>query len=123
MLRDSEVDTVADVTAIWAATRGIERDDDGRYPIRPDSDPAVRSGLVTYLRAAVVRQSLRLGLRVAITSGSPRTAVKWQEVARENDALFSLKTIDPGEATVRSRLAVDGVLSDQCDEAVRRWYG
>ena len=123
MLAASEVDTVADLTAIWAATRGIERGDDGKFPVRLDSDPAIRSGLATYLRAVVVRQSLALGLRVAVTSGSPRTAVKWQQVARENDALFSMKTIDPGEATVRERLAVDGVLSASMrSEAVRRWY-
>ena len=123
MLAASEVDVVADITPLWAAVRGIEREPDGKYPIRQDSDPAIRSGLATYLRAVVVRQSLALGLRVAITSGSPRTAVKWQQVAREGDSLFSMKTIDPGEKIVRQRLAVDGVLSPQCSEAVRRWYG
>ena len=123
MLAASEVDVQADMTQIWAATRGIEREPSGRYPIRQDSDPAIRSGLASYLKAVVVRQSLRLGLRVAVTSGTPRTAVKWQEIARENDSLFSLKTIDPGEKIVRQRLAVDGVLSPECDAATRRWYG
>ena len=123
MLAAGEVDVQADYTALWAATRGIEREPDGRYPVRTDADPAVRSGLVTYLRAVAVRQALRVDLRVLVTSGTPKTAVKWSTVAREEGALFSLRTMDPGEAVVRQRLAVDGVVSDQCEEAVRRWYG
>ena len=30
--------------------------------------------------------------------------------------------IDPGIDVVRRRLAVDGALSDQCQEAIDRWY-
>ena len=123
MLAAAEVDVLADYTALWAATRGIERDNEGKYPVRQDSDPAVRTGLVPWVRAAVVRQALRVGLRVAVTSGTPRTAVKWSQIAREEDALFSLRTIDPGEAVVRQRLAVDGVVSSECEAAVNRWYG
>ena len=122
MLAAGEADIAADYTQIWAGLRGIEREPDGRYPTRQDSDPAVRSGLVTYLRAVAVRQGLRLGLRVIVTSGTPKTAVKWSTVAREEGALLSLKTIDPGEATVRRRLAVDGVLDPQCEQAIGRWY-
>ena len=122
MLAAAEVDVLADYTALWAGLRGIEREPDGRYPIRQDSDPAVRSGLVPWVRAAAVRQALRVGLRVVVTSGTPRTAVKWSTVAREEGALFSLRTMDPGEAVARERLAVDGELSDECEQAVGRWY-
>ena len=45
MLAAGELDVVADYTALWAALRGIERDNEGKYPVRTDADPAVRSGL------------------------------------------------------------------------------
>ena len=93
--------------------------------MRQDSDPAVSaSGLAAWLRAAAVRQAL------AERSKSPShqrhaedrrlNGRKWRGT---EGALFSLRTIDPGEAVVRERLAVDGVLSDpQCEQAVGRWY-
>ena len=122
MLAAGELDVLADYTAIWAAVRAVERDNEGRYPVRQDSDPAVRSGLVPWVRAAVARQGLRLGLRVAVTSGSPGMATKWQQLAREEDALFALRTIDPGIDVVKKRLAVDGDLSPECERAIGRWY-
>ena len=123
MLEARDVDVVADLTALWAATRGIERDPETeRYPIRTDDDPAIRSGLAAYIRAAVVRQALREGLRVVVTSGSPNTATQWADVASEAGVEFRVATVDPGEAVVRERLTEDGVLPDECDRAVRRWY-
>lgn len=123
MLSAGEVDVLADLTGLWAATRGLERGADGRYPVREDDDPAIRSGLAAYLRAAAVRQGLRQGLRVVVTSGTPDSAPRWAEVAREHGAPFNVVTIDPGEAVVRDRLTVDGELHPQCEGAIRRWYG
>ena len=123
MLAAGEADVVADLTALWAALRGVERDPEtGRYPIREDDDPAVRGGLAGYVRAAVVRQALRDDLAVVVTSGSPDMATKWAAVAEESGAAFAVRTVDPGEAVVRQRLAVDGALDPQCEKAVRRWY-
>ena len=113
MLTAGEVDILADLTALWAAVRGIERLPDGRYPVRQDDDPAVRSGLAAYIRAAVVRQALRDDLRTVVTSGTPETATRWARV----------QTIDPGEEVARQRLAEpDGTLSAQCARAIARWY-
>ena len=122
MLAAGEIDILADFTQIWAALRAVEREPDGRFPIRNDSDPSVRTGLTQYVKAAVVRQSLRLGLRTAVTSGTPRTVTKWQQIAREEDALFSVQTVDPGIDVVKKRLAVDGELSPECERAIGRWY-
>ena len=122
MLAAGELDVVADLTALWAALRGIERGPDGRYPIRTAADPAIASGLAAYVRAAVVRQGLRDDLDVGVTTGTPSTATRWSEVAEESGARFAVRTIDPGEAVVRDRLAVDGVLSDECAGAIGRWY-
>ena len=123
MLAADELDIVADLTAIWAALRGIERGPDGRYPIRTDDDPAIASGLAAYVRTVVVRRGLEKDLDVAVTTGTPDTAVRWSEIAEESGAAFSVLTVDPGEAVVRDRLAVDGVLSDECAGAIGRWYG
>ena len=122
MLAAGELDIVADLTGLWAGLRGMERGPDGRYPVRTDDDPVIRSGLATYLRAAAVRQGLREGLRVAVTAGTPDMAPRWAEVAEEGGAAFSVRTVDPGEAVVRERLAVDGELSPQCERAASRWY-
>ena len=120
MLQAGEAEVVADLTQLWAAMRGFERDAAGRFPVRDDEDPALR--LAAYLRAAVVRQALREDLRVVVTSGSPDMATRWAAVAEEAGAAFTVRTEDPGEAVVRERLAVDGELSPQCEKAIGRWY-
>ena len=122
MLAAGELGIVADLTGLWAALRGMERLPDGKYPVRLDDDPTVRTGLASYARAAVVRQALREGLATAVTSGTPDMATKWAAVAAEHDAPFAVTTIDPGQPTVTARLAVDGELSPQCQKAVSRWY-
>ncbi len=43
MIRAGEVDLVADVTQLWAATGLHERGPDGKYPIRSDGDPALEA--------------------------------------------------------------------------------
>ena len=124
MLASGEIAAQADLTAIWAALRGIERDPEtGRYPIRDDSDPIIAAGLAAYVRAVVVRQGLADGLDVAVTTGTPNMATHWQEVAAAQGATFRVQTVDPGEATVRARLATEDGLSTECVQAIRRWYG
>lgn len=108
-----------DLTALWAALRGIERGPDGKYPERSDDDPAL--ALALYLKAAAVRQAAREGLTgVVTTSSSSAEAV---ERLREQGATAGVQTVDPGEETVRRRLAgPDGNLSAACEAAVSRWY-
>ena len=117
-----ESDVVADLTAIWAAVRGMERGANGKYPIRTDSDAAIRTGLAAYIRRTVVRQALRSDLRVIVTSGSRHEAEIYAGIAEELGAAFERVTIDPGENVVRERLSVDGKLPQQCENAIQRWY-
>lgn len=127
MLRAGEVDIVADYTAMWAALRGMERDEGGRYPVRRADDPTVRTGLNSYMRRTAVRQGLRSGLRVAVTSGTPGTAPTYAEIAAELQVAFETNTLDPGIDAARRQLARrfsrDGVIEPECEEALVRWYG
>lgn len=118
-----ESDVVADLTQLWAALRAVERGPDGRYPVRLDTDPAIASGLAAYMRRVAVRQGLRSGLSVVVTSGSRHEAGAYAAIAGELGAPFERITIDPGEDVVRERLSRNGALSGQCEQAIRRWYG
>lgn len=109
----------ADLTALWVALTGAERGPDGRYPERSGDDPAL--ALALYLKAAAVRYAAREGLRgwVTTSSSSPEAV----ERLREQGASGPVRTVDPGEQTVRRRLAgPDGELSAACEQAIGRWY-
>ena len=107
----------ADLTAIWVALYGYERGPDGRYPERSDDEAAVAS----YIKAAVVAFAARRGLTGwATTSSASPEAV---ERLREQGATGPVRTVDPGEETVRRRLAgPDGTVSPACEQAIARWY-
>ena len=123
MLAGGEIDVAADLTQLWAALRGMRRGPDGRFPVRDDSDPAIRSGLASYLKATAVRQALRDGLRVAVTTASPNEATRWAGVAAEAGAPFAVRTVDPGREAARANLAdADGTLRPECERALARWY-
>ncbi len=121
-IQAGESDVVADLTQIWAAIRAVERGSNGKYPVRLDTDPAITTGLAAYIRRVVVRQALRSNLNVVVTSGSRHEADIYARIAEELGAVFERVTIDPGEDVVRERLSVDGKLSKQCENAIKRWY-
>lgn len=143
MLEAGEVQVAADVTALWVALSGVERDPEtGRYPVRLD-DPALHSARVA--QTAVASFALREGYDVAVTTSRPNQVERWETLVRERDgARFAVRTVDPGMDEVISRLAVEGEpgvddfeveitrrgirpvrghLSDECRKAIARWYG
>ena len=121
MLEAGEIDVLADVTALWVALSGVVRGPDGRYPVREDSDPALIVAL--YVQTVVVRRALSEGFDVAVTTSRPGMADRWQRIASEFAASFTVRTVDPGRDVVEARLSeADGTLSDPCREAVARWY-
>ena len=121
-------DLIIDVTVLWAALLGLERDGNGRYPVRLASDPGLRMAL--YLKSTAIRFAAENGISGwATTSNSSPVAV---ERLRERivsgggaGAVGRVVTVDPGESVARSRLADPdtGEVSDECNRAVRRWYG
>ena len=117
-----QVDLLADVTSLWAAVGVYERDPlTGKYPVRLDTDPALDAAL--YLQTTVVRYGLSNGLRVAATTSRRGQVPRWQSIADEYSTMLIVQTIDPGRAVVEQRLSdADGVLSDECEKAISRWY-
>jgi len=118
-----EVDLQADYTPLHAALRGVERGPDGRYPDRPDTDPAVP--LTSYVKAVAVRDALRRGLRALVTSSRPDDEAHWRDIAGEAGARFTVETVDPGRDVIVARLSnpETGELLASCEAVVRRWYG
>ncbi len=124
LIEDGAADVQADYTALWAATRAVDRGPDGKYPTRTADDPSVP--MVSYLKAVVAREAVQRGLRILVTTstGGDEEVDRWRDVAREAGAAFDVETVDPGPAVARARL-VDpetGELDPECEEALRRWY-
>ena len=123
LLAAGEVDLLADVTGLWAAVGGYERDPEtGRYPVRSDDDPALRTAL--YLQATAATFAAREGLNIAITTARRGQESRWRTIAEDNGASFSYSEIDPGRSVVEQRLAgPDEILSLDCRIAISKFYG
>ena len=122
LLRAGTVDVVADVTSLWAALSGAVRGPDGLFPVTSLDDPALRAALFTQNVAA--RFALDQGASVAVTTSRPGQVERWQAVADEVDAGFSVRTVDPGRAVVTARLTqtADPGRNAECSRAIGRWY-
>ena len=123
LLADGQVDVIADLTQLHVALKALERDPaTGKYPVRKADDKAL--ALAAYLRRTTVRQALRTGLNVVVTSGTPGLEGEYEAIAREAGTTFQVMTDDPGRSVVSERLAgAGGTLSDECQNALNRWYG
>ena len=112
---------VSDFQAIYAALALQERLESGRYPERAPQD-AYLLFLAEYTRRAIITGALARELFVVVTNsdGNPERRT---ELLGLLGASSTERIIDPGRAAVESRLSVDGVLSQQCEQAINRWYG
>ena len=122
LLDDAATPTVAaDFQSLYASLLLIERQADGRYPERLESQ-AYALAMAEYLRRVIMSVAAERDIAVITTNsdGSP---------VRRKTLLDALGTgavetvVDPGVAVVRSRLAVGGVVSPQCEDAISRWFG
>lgn len=113
-----ELAVLADIQAIVAMLQQLERQPDGTYPVRNE---AVLP-LAEYLRRAIITQAVERDIYVVATNsdGSPaRRAFLLSQIQTSVEVV-----IDPGIEVVRARL-VDprtGVISDECNQAIGRWY-
>ena len=111
----------ADFQSLYASLLLIERQADGRYPERLESQ-AYALAMAEYLRRVIMSVAAERDIAVITTNsdGSP---------VRRKTLLDALGTgavetvVDPGVAVVRSRLAVNGAVSPQCESAISRWFG
>ena len=115
-----ELALVADFQSLYAAITLVQRDPSGRYPLRNEQ----LLPIVEYLRRALLRSARTRGIFTIATNsdGSPE---RRKFLLSELGAGATERIVDPGEEIVRARLAdpITGVLSDDCEKAVARWFG
>ena len=122
ILTESAVPIVAvDFQALYASLLLLERTPDGRYPERLARHDYVIP-LVEYIRQAAITGAELMNIEVAMTN-SDGSVIRRDELVRRLGPGAAELVIDPGREVVRERLAVGGELSNQCDEAIERWYG
>ena len=110
---------LADFQAIYVALTGVERDSNGRYPMRDET----LLPLVESIRQRIIITARERDIGVVATNSDG--------TERRRDYLRGLlgvgaieRVIDPGLDVVTARLAdASGQLSQGCDAAIARWYG
>ena len=113
----------ADFQTLLAALTLLERQADGRYPPRRDSQASWLLPLTEYVRMTIIGAAQERGVDVVTTNsdGSPeRRALLLSRLGPG----ATERVIDPGIDVVRARLSsVDGTLSEMCRAAIGRWHG
>lgn len=117
--RNYELAIIVDFQALYAAISGDVRGLDGRYPLRDNRLlPTVEYMRQTLITAARNRD---IGIIATNSDGDPdRRADLLRRLGPDSHEAV----IDPGEATVRARLADPrtGQLLEDCLQAIQRWY-
>ena len=112
----------ADFQTLLAALLLLVRLPDGRYPQRQEAQASWLLPLTEYLRMTIIGAARERGVDVVSTNsdGSPeRRALLLSRLGPG----ATERVIDPGINVVTARLSgPDGGISDQCIEAVGRWY-
>ena len=112
---------IVDFQAIYSALLMLRRDPSGRYPERDPADAHLLA-LSEYVRRAMITGARDMDIEIIATNsdGSPAR----REYLRGLLGPGAVETVlDPGRAVVVDRLSINGVLSQQCGQAVDRWYG
>ena len=112
----------ADFQTFLAALTLLERGPDGRFPPRRESQASWLLPLTEYLRMAVIGAAQARGVEVVSTNSDGDPERRALLLSRLGPGATET-IIDPGIQIVTERLSVDGVLSDQCREAISRYYG
>ena len=113
---------IVDFQSIYAAMLLLRRDPEtGRYPERDPADAHLLA-LAEYVRKAMISGAREMDVEIIATNsdGSPAR----REYLRGLLGPGAVEVVlDPGRKVVVDRLSVDGVLSQQCGQAVGRWFG
>ena len=97
-----------------------ERGPDGRYPLRPD----FVLPLAEYVRQSIISGANTRDLNIVATNSDGDPARRAYLLSLLGAAATE-RIVDPGRDVVVARLAdtVTGELSDDCGEAIDRWFG
>ena len=113
---------IVDFNSIYSAMLLLRRDPEtGRYPERDPADAHLLA-LAEYVRKAMISGAREMDVEILATSsdGSPAR----REYLRGLLGPGAVEVVlDPGRKVVVDRLSINGVLSQQCGQAVDRWYG
>ena len=113
---------IIDFQSIYAALLMLRRDPEtGRYPERDPADAHLLA-LSEYTRRAMISGALEMDIEIIATNsdGSPQR----REYLRGLLGPGAVEVVlDPGRAVVEQRLSVNGVLSQQCQNGINRWFG
>ena len=120
LLAELPLAIAADFQSIYAALALVERDPDGRYPLRD----ARLLPIVEYVRRAIITSALSRGIDTIATNsdGDPKRRAF---LVSQLGAGATERIVDPGIEVVSARLAdpVSGDLAEECAGAIARWYG
>ena len=112
---------LVDFQDLYASILGIARDPEtGRYPERQGRH-VYALALAEYLRRAAITAAITREIDTVVTNsdGDPD---------RRNELLTAMGPgareiiVDPGREVVSRRLSVNGRLSQQCQQAIDRWF-
>ena len=121
LLREATEPTVqADFQSVVVALLGLERRADGSYPVRPEWI----LGLAEAVRQSIVDLATAREISIVLTSSDGDQGRRHMLLERLGPGSTE-RVITTPEAVVRARLSdpISGVLSDECEKAIRRWFG
>ena len=111
--------TIADFQAVYAALTGDRRGPDGRFPLR---DPRLLP-IVEYVRRSIISAAQTRDIYTIATNsdGNPERLTLLLGLL---GAGAVERIVDPGREIVTARLSdpETGDLSDECGQAIDRWY-
>ena len=120
LAESSELAAIADFQSVYVTLTGDARGPDGRYPLRNDT----LLPLTEYVRRAIITGAVVRDISIIGTNSDGDPGRRETMLARLG-AGATERIVDPGRAVVSARLAdpETGVLSDECEAAINRWYG
>ena len=123
LLASASVPTIMiEYQELYASVLGLRRNPEtGRYPARRSQD-AYALPMAEYLRQAAISGALAQELDIVLTNSDGDADRRAFLLGRLGPGATE-QVINPGIEVVTQRLSVDGTLSDQCREAISRWYG
>ena len=112
---------VVDFQSIYASLLLLERDSDGRYPERQGRDSYLLP-MAEYVRRVTISAALTRELFVVATNSDGSRVRRGFLLDLLGPGAVE-QIIDPGREVVVRRLSTSGSLTEQCAQAVNRWYG